>query len=188
MSLVEMQQDQYLAMFTSSIKLLTVSLFHFHSVLRGKKRQLKLFCNDYIIFKVPNTLKMKLCTSLLLRNTVAAASVAGLFPPEICCCHRLVSKHAAYAETLTELSCFADFASRRRCHRLQLCCITSTLRQSLFFQCGPHITCKSTREMTPPAAPPPPTSLCRFFNHPCAFWRCSAERNRQIAGCALVVR
>lgn len=40
MSLVEMQQDQYLAMFTSSIKLLTVSLFHFHSVLREKKDNL----------------------------------------------------------------------------------------------------------------------------------------------------
>lgn len=53
MSLVEMQQDQYLFMFTSSIKLLTVSLFQFHSVLRKKKDNLNYSVMNIAISNFP---------------------------------------------------------------------------------------------------------------------------------------
>lgn len=164
MSLVEMQQDQYLDMFTSSIKLLTVSLFQFHSVLRKKQRQLKLFCDEYSNFKVPNTLKMKQCTSLLLRNTGG------------CLCRWLVS---TWDMLLSQVS-VKTRCLRWNTHRtvmLRWLRLPSTVppvavvlynldvaTESVFPECGLHITCKSTREMTPPAAPPPPpTSLCRFL-------------------------
>lgn len=46
--------------------------------------------------------------------------------------------------------------------------------------CSPNITCISTREMTPPAAPPPPLRATCLNTH-VHYDVCSAECNRKIA-------